>query len=857
MLFSNTNIENKDNEPIKNKSLNFPFKQRDTTNNNNTNKLLNFSRDDSIICVENVDIEMLTINEETKKTDDLKISLEHLYYGFLEQYQKQNYLELVTEIETKEELFYINSIESFKIYILKIKSIIKLMLNDYYTAVNKDNNQSDIIIKEYSNRILNEFKKINIIINKNSKYENEIITQIYCKFLIILTVLEIKKENRWKSLSYITLGLNMMKIYFIKDNIATEIKTYFNYIKLLLLFINHLINDNNFIGSLYYINLGFKILEITFKFISKWNLPKKYFTKAVDYSSFNFIYCGICFEYSSTNLNLAIDMFTQANYFLEKSNLNANYSPFSSIFKNKKNRLKYENIFYLVSSNTIKLLKKELKRIQKKQELLLLKTNEQKEKEAKLNENICEQREKLRLISNGLPTNYKKFFPIQEKLYNNILTPKVNVNIEKFDKELADFAYNKKENSNSLSNDIKHSLSRYEIYNKLVGEKYRAFIIKNNKLKFNDPSQIGDNLKKIRTYLNLNDKDISKNNKENNLFLNKKEKKQKRRNSLRDRLKISKTLTNFSEDFKAAIICKGYNSINTHHNKNRIKNIKIADNQFNLNIYNDENGNKANNDRGNNYRNKLKSKTLNIFKNKNELNIFNIKTHRNNSKIKLFKTIDNNGRNNHKNKNNSKKFHSYDLKLENDFEKNYLDKYLTTKNYQQSYFSYETLMKKELKFQKCFLNIKNFNSKLYFDDYKNQIKSIQEYINERNYESKEKAFKEFTIIKNKVNDEIFGNKADLQKILNDHKKKITKITKGFKLIGKSTVDDEKMKNCMNKVIQRYIIENRAKKMGKFKNFVDNEEIKKKNEKLILKLNNAIKNISYKFYKKQIQFKNSD
>ena len=858
MLFANTNIENKENEHTKNKSLNFPFKQRDTTNNN-ANKILNFSRDDSIICVENVDIEMLTINEEAKKTDDLKISLEHLYYGFLEQYQKQSYLELVTEIETKEELFYINSIESFKIYILKIKSIIKLMLNDYYTAITKDNKASDNIIKEYSNRILNEFKKINIIINKNSKYENEIITQVYCKFLIILAVFEIKKDNKLKSLSYITLGLNMMKIYFIKDNVATEIKTYFNYIKLILLFINVLINDNNFIGSLYYINLGFKILEITFKFISKWNLPKKYFTKAIDYSSFNYIYCGVCIECSSTNLNLAIDMFSQANYFLEKSNLNTNYSPFSSIFKNKTNRLKYENIFYLVSSNTIKLIKKELKRIEKEQELLLLKTNEQKEKEAKLNENISEQKEKLRLISNGLPTNYKKFFPIQEKLYNNILTPKVNLNIEKFDKELADFVYSKKENSKSLSNDIKHSLCRYEIYNKLVGEKFRAFIIKNNNLKFNDPSKIEDNLKKIRTHLNLNDKDISKNNKEDSLFLNKNGKKQKSRNSLSNRLKFSKTLLNFSEDFKTPIINGDYNSINTYSNKDRIKNIKISGNQFNLNTYNDVNGKKLNNGQGNNNRNKLrlKSKTLNIFKNRNELNIFNIKTHHNKSKIKLFKTINNNSRNKHKNTNKSKKFHSYDLKLENDFERKYLDKYLTTKNYQQSYFNYEALMKKELNFQKCFLNIKNYNSKLYFDDYKSQLKSIQDNINERNYQSKEKAFKEFTIIKNKVSDEIFGNKADIQKILNDHKKKITKITKGFKLIGKSTFDDEKMKNCMNKVIQRYIIENRTKKMGKFNNFVDNEEIKKKNEKIILKLNNSIKNISYKFYKKQIQFKNSD
>ena len=256
----------------------------------------NSFKDDSIIFIENVNIEMVTINSinSENKKEELKLSLEHLFNGFLEEYNKKNYIELIAEIESKKEIFYKNSIESFKIYILKIKSIIRLMINDYYQAIIKENNINEIAI-DYLNRLLNEFKKIKNIINKTSKYENEIITQIYCKFLIILSLYEIRKENRAKSLIYITLGLNMMKIFFVKEKIATDIKTYINYIKLILLFINSLITDNNYILALYYINFGFKLLKIIFRFIEVKKLDKKYYKKALDYSSFNCIYCGITF----------------------------------------------------------------------------------------------------------------------------------------------------------------------------------------------------------------------------------------------------------------------------------------------------------------------------------------------------------------------------------------------------------------------------------------------------------------------------------------------------------------------------------------------------------------------------------
>ena len=230
---------------------------------------------------------------------------------------------------------------------------------------------------------------------------------------------------------------------------------------------------------------------------------------------------------------------------------------------------------------------------------------------------------------------------------------------------------------------------------------------------------------------------------------------------------------------------------------------------------------------------------MNNFKRKKNLNILNIKAFNNKSKIRL-----------------TKKRFNYGKNLENDFDRNYLDKYLTTKKYQDKYLNYENLMKKELKFQKIFLNIKHYNSKLYFDDFQKELTSFKENKSERIYNSKEKAIKTFLVINNKVNDEIFGNKADIQKILNEHKRKINNITQGFKLLGKSTVDDEKMKNCWNKVIQRYIIENREKRLGKFNNFIDNQEIKKKNDKHILKFNDMIKKIDYEYNEKIIQYKNS-
>ena len=242
----------------------------------------------------------------------------------------------------------------------------------------------------------------------------------------------------------------------------------------------------------------------------------------------------------------------------------------------------------------------------------------------------------------------------------------------------------------------------------------------------------------------INDIDTTK---DNNIDNNLKKKILKSRNLALNNIKgnniFPKTISTFKE----------YNSINSYNNKLKLK-INISNKSFNSRIYNDKKKNYFKNKDEINLKSQnknIKSKSLNNYRNKTNLKLFNIKTYSNNSKFKLTKNKNNNGRNfNQKKLNKNKIFHSYDFKLQNNFEREYLDKYLTTKKYQDKYFNYDKLMKKELKFQKCFLKMKNYHSNLYFEDYQEELRNNE--LNEGYYNSKEKAFHKFLVINNKIND---------------------------------------------------------------------------------------------------------
>lgn len=215
----------------------------------------------------------LNIQLEKKKNENnsyMEEQLSLLLEVFLTSYSKKTYADLIKDIEEKETLLYSNSILSFKILILKIKCLGKLMLKEYNNLLKlrvPNFHEVDNIIQ----KIQNEFNKISKLIIENNSYEYEILTQTYCKFLYLLSKISLKKEDYIKSLGFLTLGANMLKIFILRKKIATEIQTYKIYSKLLLSIANLLIGDNNYEQALFFCRLLLKVIEVSQKFIYNFN----------------------------------------------------------------------------------------------------------------------------------------------------------------------------------------------------------------------------------------------------------------------------------------------------------------------------------------------------------------------------------------------------------------------------------------------------------------------------------------------------------------------------------------------------------------------------------------------------------
>ena len=76
--------------------------------------------------------------------------------------------------------------------VLKIKCLLKLLLLEYNNLlISKNINYHDI--DSASQNIQNEFKRISNMLINNNAYEYEIMTQVYCKYLYLLSKISLKK----------------------------------------------------------------------------------------------------------------------------------------------------------------------------------------------------------------------------------------------------------------------------------------------------------------------------------------------------------------------------------------------------------------------------------------------------------------------------------------------------------------------------------------------------------------------------------------------------------------------------------------------------------------------------------------
>ena len=742
---------------------------------------------------------------ENEDNSYMEKQLSLLLEVFLTTYSKKTYQELIKDIEEKEILLYSNSIMSFKIMILKIKCLTKILLDEYNKLL-----QSKIIsyheIDNVVQKIQFEFKKLsNMLINNNS-YEYEIMTQIYCKFLYLLSKISLKKEDNIKSLGFISLGINMLKVFIIRKKIANDIQTYKIYCKLLLLLINTLIGDNNYDQALLYCRLLLKIIEISQKFIKSYNqdnnnqnkispLTSKKFIK---YAGYTFLYIGCCLEQIEEDLQ-AFESYKQAKYFLDKGSVAGN--PFKNVnivsINNSCNFFAIE----IFERMNLKFQKEKIENMQRQKKL---------DKIKKLQKYQLMQNEKqirLKLISNGYIGDPFKYNKLEEKLYKRLFPTSIQNDLDKIDDELMSFVftyYNKNNMRtpyrNKISSNTKKLISRYELYNILMSKEFRDFVMKNKKLQFNNPKKGSESISIIQRYLNnkmeikfemkqrsnthkKTVKNLEKSNKSLNL-LNLKIK--NKENDGANTITFPTTCPNSNRDEEK----EDKYTLNTQNNiNNKDNNIKLNFNFLTL-------GNKEENYTSRNERSKgsplirITSKSRNMTTSKKKSNW----------------------------KNNLNE-------LECDFERKNFDKNLMTKNYLKKYSYYQKLSDKEIKLQKALLDFRN-NNTLY-----NSRRILED--KEAKVITKEDIIDKFNVIREKV-------KENTKVVVKDEE---LEMLKDSFISGDENKISVKMKSAMSKVISQYIKE--RKKINAKKNYkmMNNDEIKQINEKNILELNYSIKNIN--------------
>ena len=782
------------------KNINFPninsIKEEDNKELNEDNTLIN----------ENSKITFSEVSDKVNENEDnsyMEKQLSLLLEVFLTTYSKKTYQELIKDIEEKEILLYSKSIMSFKIMILKIKCLTKILLTEY----NKLLQSKNINYHEIDNLVLKiqlEFKKLSNMVINNDSYEYEIMTQVYCKFLYILSKISLKKEDNIKSLGFISLGINMLKVFIIRKKIANDIHTYKIYSKLLLLLINTLIGDYNYDQALLYSRQLLKIIEISQKFINFYNQDNNNKDKIspfkskkfITYAGYAFLYIGCCLEQFKEDIQ-AFESYKQAKYFLDRGSMAGN--PFKNVnIVTISNSCNYFAIEIFERMN-LKFQKEKIENMQRQKKLDKLK----KLQKYQLMQN--EKQVRLKLISSGYIGDPFKYNKLEEKLNKLLFPTSIQNDLDKIDDELMSFVYTyyNKNNMrtpyrNKISTNTKKLISRYELYNILMSKEFRDFVIKNKKLQFNNPKKGSESISIIQRYLN-NKMEIKFETKQRSNI-------HKKTLKYLDIPNISHNLFDLKIKNK---VNDGANTLTfptTCPNSNRDEE---KEDKFILKTQN-------------NIKNKGNDINLKFLTLKNKEGSLTSRNERKNGSpiIRLISK----SRNATSSKKKSKWKNNLN-ELECDFERKNFDKNLMTKNYLKKYSYYEKLSNKEINLQKALLDFRNnntlYNSKTALDNKEGKVLT------------KEKIIEKFNVIQENV-------KENTKVIVKDEE---LELLKDSFISGDNTKMSVKMKSAMSKVISKYIKERKKILAKKNCKIMNSNEIKQINEKNILELNYTIKNIN--------------
>ena len=805
----------------------------------------------------NTEVYFNNIKKRREDEEEKEKQLIFLYTKYYTSFNNKKYETILNEVDNLKKLFYKNSNTSFKINILKIRCLLKALKAQYVKLITfKTENTNYNELTKNATKIMKEFENISYYIYPKNTSIYEEITQVYAKFLLYLALISKLKEEYIKSMSYVTMGVNLMKIFFMRRKVAINIKTYTIYSQLLLLLINYLIGDNNFESAIFYCQILFKVLKAIYKIIVKKKLDKKYYIKFLEYTGYNFVYAGVCLEQieNINNDEAGFLSYKQAYYFLNKVD---SIKPKTKNFFLLLSKDSKDNAILFLSQLLVEKYKKLFEKEKIKYTILRYKPQDDSGKKEKILD--------IDYIENLRNQKYK---PLEDKLYKNILTPHTQTHIEKMDNELISVVYQQKDEQRmeptTISPKSKKFLYNFELYNILMSNRFRNYIIKNNKLQFNNPFKEKQSIESLQRFLNKNIKitdnsevlsDMSSRNNNNKLIDNSSEKK-----SINLKLiekpnlkKTSKIILNKNIFTKLSLTNKSLSSHNLFSPKNNLENLYKNENINPIMSYNQRASKQKKIIFERNLSNSLlipkkfhsemnPSKTLYIEKKLN-FDYFKIK-----KKIKKDRYADiNNNYRKIKNVNirntertqkwrntpNFKNSTSYSI-LENDFERRYLDKNILSPKYFKKVSYLDSLVSKELTFQKTMLKLKGNSSKMFLGTYEKEL--IIKDSNDKKLE-KENAYNSYLILIDKANDEIKKLK------LEDYNDKYEQPN----IFG--------YPHNVLKVFKKYLQTSRDNAERRLRIYSESSKnVKKNNETRLLILNKGLKELNYIMSYKNKQLK---
>ena len=181
--------------------------QSDNNKNEELNPQINYRRSNSLNFIQGFFLKNEMEAQEKK--------IKRIYKYTLIAFKEKKYDKIISIISNNENLFYKNSPNSFNILKMKIRvklKRIKIIYEQIYLGINKI--QYTNLIEKQLLSIQQDFDKLMDINDNSNEIQEEICNQIYCHILLDYSILWKLRKDYLKSLSYVNLGLNLLKIFF-------------------------------------------------------------------------------------------------------------------------------------------------------------------------------------------------------------------------------------------------------------------------------------------------------------------------------------------------------------------------------------------------------------------------------------------------------------------------------------------------------------------------------------------------------------------------------------------------------------------------------------------------------------------